>query len=77
MGALEAVLYRKVYYSGIPAFDRGCHGKIPHFSEQSARKHAKRLRKLRKKHYDVYLCQFCDCHHVGASHKSARLREAA
>ena len=53
MGVLEAVLYRKVHYSGVPAFDRGCDGKIPHSSEVSARRHAKRMKKIMKKAVDT------------------------
>jgi hypothetical protein len=66
MGVVEAAIYRKVSYSGMPAFDRGCNGKIQHATEASARRHAKKLRKLRKKHYNVYTCSFCLCYHVGS-----------
>jgi hypothetical protein len=77
MGVLEAALYRKVHYSGIPAFDRGCDGKIPHSSEVSARRHAKRMKKLMKKRFDIYLCKFCDNFHVGTRRPAFPMREAA
>jgi hypothetical protein len=77
MGVLEAALYRKVHYSGIPAFDRGCDGKIPHPSEEGARRHAKRIKKAMKKRFDVYLCNFCHHFHVGTRRPDPSMRVAA
>jgi hypothetical protein len=65
MGVLEAAIYRKLNYSGIRAFENGCEGKIPHLTEDSALRHARKLKKIRKKRFDAYQCVFCGCWHVG------------
>ena len=75
MGVVEAAIFRKITYAGLPAFDRGCDGKIQHAAESSARRHAKKMHKLQKKRYSVYMCRFCLHYHVGSDH-SHRLREA-
>lgn len=79
MGALEAVLDRKIRYSGNSAFEHGCNGKVPHPSEDGARTHAKELKKRMKKRFDVYRCRFCDSFHVGThrrDHFSVNFRSA-
>ena len=76
MGALEAVFTAKSHYSGIPAFDRGCDGKIPHQSEENALRRARRIKKINKKHYDAYRCCFCGCWHVGTRRRNHVPQEA-